>query len=176
MNIETERLLLRPPQVGDAEAMHALWHEEFVCRYNVLTPMSVEQMRDKLKKDAQSGESTHIVLKSSGEVIGMIGRGEDNLRWDVNAVMIDYFLGQAHARKGYMTEALRAYIGHLFDRTEAKLVSARVFDGNAASQALLLGLGFTHEGTLRCAVGTPGGIVHDDRLYSLLRQEWEKRG
>ena len=38
MNIETERLLLRTPQVGDAEAMHALWHEEFVCRTTSLRP------------------------------------------------------------------------------------------------------------------------------------------
>ena len=94
MELETERLLLREPKPEDAGSMHALWHSDFVAKYNVLSPMSMEEMRKKLEKDAQSGESVHLVLKSTGQVIGMIGMGEDSLRWDAGSRMIDYFLGE----------------------------------------------------------------------------------
>ena len=172
MRIETKRLLLRTPQIEDAEAMHALWHSGFVGKYNVLSPMSLENMREKLKNDAEDGKNAHIVLKETGEVIGMIGVDEDSLRWEADSLMIDYFLGETYARKGYMTEALRALIQHLFAEQSLRLISARVFADNVASRALLEGLGFVHEGTLRHAVRSPDGIVHDDRLYSLLREEW----
>lgn len=172
MYIETERLVLRAPQDADAETMHALWHSEFVGKYNVLSPMSMDQMRQKLKEDAQSGKCVHIVRKNGGEVIGMIGVDEDSLRWDAGSVMIDYFLGEEYARRGYMTEALRALIGHIFADDAVRLISARVFADNIASNALMHKLGFACEGMLRHAVRSPDGIVHDDRLYSLLREDW----
>ena len=171
MEIQTRRMILRSAREEDAEAMHALWHSEFVGKYNVLTPMSMEKMRRKLIKDAES-ENVHLVLKETGAVIGMIGVEEDSLRYDADSVMIDYFLGEAYARKGYMTEALRAVIPHIFADENIRVITARVFADNYASRALVEKLGFTHEGTLRHAVRSPDGIVHDDRLYSLLREEW----
>ena len=172
INIETERLILRTPRVEDAESMHALWHSEFVGKYNVLTPMSVAEMREKLIKDAERGENVHLVLKGTGEVIGMIGVEEDSLRWQAGSVMLDYFLGQEYARKGYMTEALRGLITHIFATKPVEILTVRVFADNAASVALMEKLGFVHEGTLRHAVRSPDGVLHDDRLYSLLRAEW----
>ena len=174
MLLETERLLLRTPLQEDAETMHALWHSDFVGKYNVLTPMSMEKMREKLAEDAESGKVAHIVLKSTGQVIGMIGMDEDSLRWQADSVMIDYFLGQEHARKGYMTEALRVLIPHIFQRETVSLVSARVFADNAASKALMEKLGFVCEGRLRHAVRSPDGVIHDDLLYSILRTEREE--
>lgn len=172
MRLETERLILRTPLQEDAGAMHALWHSEFVGKYNVLTPMSLEKMREKLAEDAESGTVVHLVLKSTGQVIGMIGMDEDSLRWQADSVMIDYFLGQEHARKGYMTEALRAFIPHIFQDESVSLVSARVFADNTASKALMEKLGFVCEGMLRHAVRSPDGVIHDDLLYSILRAEW----
>lgn len=172
MHLETERLILRTPEKADAEEMYALWHSGFVGKYNVLSPMSLEEMRKKLLEDALSGESVHIALKSTGRVIGMVGMGQDSLRWQADSVMIDYFLGESYARKGYMTEALRALIPLIFADEKVRLIAARVFADNAASNALMKKLGFVHEGTLRHAVRSPDGMVHDDRLYSLMRSEW----
>ena len=64
-------------------------------------------------------------------------------------------------------------IAHLFEREELELISARVFGENAASQALLEKLGFTHEGTLRKGVRTHDGKAHHDKLFSLLREEYQ---
>jgi len=86
--------------------------------------------------------------------------------------MLDYFLGEEYARKGYMTEALRGLITHIFETKPVAILTVRVFADNAASVALMEKLGFVHEGTLRHAVRSPDGVLHDDRLYSLLRAEW----
>ena len=70
-----------------------------------------------------------------------------------------------------MKEALRAFINYLFDTEDIELISARAFEPNLVSCALLKSLGFTHEGTLRHAVRSGEGIVYNDCLYSIKRDE-----
>ena len=77
--------------------------------------------------------------------------------------------------KGYMSEALNAFLEYCFGTLGLKVVEARVFDDNARSVRMMERLGFTHEGTLRRAVLGWDGRIHDDRLYSLLREEFEVR-
>ena len=174
--IETKRLTIKKIREGDQEAGLNLLTNDIVKQTYMLPDFEKREdaipLFQRLQKMSVEDKRyvRGIYLKDY-----LIGYANEVEIID-NSVELGYLIHPDYHGRGYMTEALRAYIGHLFEHTQAKLVSARVFDGNVASQALLLGLGFTHEGTLRHAVGTPGGIVHDDRLYSLLRQEWEKRG
>ena len=97
----------------------------------------------------------------------------DSLRYQVESLSLEYFVGEAFAGQGLMTEALGAVVPYAFQTLGAPVLSARVFRENKASQRVLEKLGFTREGLLRRAVRCPGGQVHDDVPFSLLRQEWE---
>lgn len=173
MLLETNRLLIRNVLPEDAEDMHPIRHSQFVMQYNCMKPVTMEAFRAMLERNKNQDGWLHIQLKETGRVIGMIGVGEDELRYQVNAMTIDYYLGEQYARQGYMTEALGAVIERLFENEALELISARVFGENEASAALLKKLGFTHEGTLRKGVRTPDGTAHCDQLFSILREEFE---
>ena len=103
----------------------------------------------------------------------MVWLSPDSLRYQMESLSLEYFVGEAFAGQGLMTEALGAVVPYAFQTLGAPVLSARVFRENKASQRVLEKLGFTREGLLRRAVRCPGGQVHDDVPFSLLRQEWE---
>ena len=173
MHLETERLIIRNVRAEDAEDMHPIRHSDFVMRFNCMKPVSMEAFRAMLQRNADKDGWLHVELKETGRAIGMIGVAEDDLRYQVDAVTIDYYLGEQYARRGYMTEALSAVMKYLFEEKKAELISARVFGENEASAALLKKLGFVHEGTLRKGVRTHDGIAHYDKLFSILKEEYE---
>lgn len=174
MRLKTARLILRPAVPEDAAAYAALRSAPFVLRWNAMEALDEEGARRELARAAQTDGRFMIELPRTG-LIGEIAAEEDALRWGVGARTLSCFLGEAHARRGYMTEAMRAVIGALFAREEVGVLSARTFADNRASQRMLEKLGFVREGLLRRCVRGWGGVVHDDVLWSLLREEWQNQ-
>lgn len=170
--LETERLRIRNARPEDAENLYPICESQFVMQYNCMKPTTLEAFRAGLERNQKDDDCLHIELKANGNVIGMIGVEEDALRYQVDAVTIDYYLGEAYARRGYMTEALTAVMRYLFTERNVELISARVFSENEASAVLLQKLGFVQEGMLRKGVRTHDGMVHSDRLFSILREEY----
>ena len=170
MRLETERLILRTPLQEDAGAMHALWHSEFVGKYNVLTPMSLEKMREKLAEDAESGTVVHLVLKSTGRVIGNFtanaphpGILQDERLAGMKGVSLSFAVSAQHQRKGYISEALRSGIDVLFRYAHVDYINCGYFDFNTASAAVQKKFGFryfsTHAFTPKG--GTPVTVIEN---------------
>lgn len=87
-----------------------------------------------------------------------------------NRVELGYVIGRRHWRRGYAAEALGALLDHLFGAMGIRRVEAEVNPENAASNALLRKLGFTHEGFLRerwVAKGETYGV----NVYGLLAED-----
>ena len=85
---------------------------------------------------------------------------------------LGYVLGRQYWQKGLMLEALTAFCGHVLLDMGLRRLEAEVNPSNHASNALLLRLGFTREGTLRSRwVGK--GEAYDTHIYGLLREEWQ---
>jgi len=74
-----------------------------------------------------------------------------------------------------MTEVLAPVLAYGFDGIRLNRVEACPFAENTASNALLLKLGFRHEGNLRQRVFFRGRFV-DQYCYSLLKSEWNPGG
>jgi len=173
---ETARLILRAPLESDTEALLAIRNSGFVQRYNAMEIVGAERLRRQIEKDIENGTAIHLVRKADNRLIGGIWMAEDDVRYDVKVRSLSYYLAEEYARQGYMKEALGAVIDALFREDPAlELVSARVFRGNAASERLLLSLGFTYEGCIRRCVRDKRGVVHDDMQFSLLREEWRPK-
>ena len=171
MEFKTARLFIRPPQASDAAALLAIQNTDFVLRYNGMERWDADKMRAYIEKE--TGRLFGLFLQETGELIGEIGLVEDSLRYDVGSVEIHYYIGEAFARRGYMTEALAAMLRYLFAEGGYALVTARSFVPNQASRRLLEGLGFRCEGVLRQCVKGYGGVIFDDALYSVTREEFE---
>ena len=170
MDLETKRLIIRPLEVGDLEDYIRIHNDPFVLKYSAMVETNRERALAYLSKQLE----TELALeeKASGKVIGVICLEEDSLRWGVESIEFAYFLGQPYARRGYMKEALGAVIGEIFRQGKADSVCARCFLPNIASQRLLESLGFHRDGVIRRCVKGYGGVIYDDVIYSLLREEF----
>lgn len=173
--IETDRLILRNAKPEDAAILYPYRESEFVQRYNAMSSSTLEKMMEQVLKDSQDDHAAYIERKDIHQAIGAIWWEEDSLRYKANSVNTSYWLGEEHSNKGYMTEAYTAFIHYLFSEKKVDVVVARVFSGNIASRKLVEKIGFMEEGVLRHAVKGYQGEIHDDVLYSILRDDWVRR-
>jgi ribosomal-protein-alanine N-acetyltransferase len=102
--------------------------------YWVLRPEDAPDLRS---SDRAPGPAALAILIGSG---GFKGRPEDG------RVEIGYHVREAHRRRGYATEALRALLTWAFAHPEVRNVIAETAADNAASIGLLEKLGFARAG------------------------------
>ena len=170
MQICTERLLLRHPKPIDAQSYLAIHNSEFVLCYNAMEKMTLEQVEQMF-----SGTCENTLLLESaadGKILGAVFMQEDSLRYGVESVELSYFLDESATGCGYMREAMRGLISHLFTMG-TKCVASRVFVPNKASHKLLASLGFHRDGVIPMCVKGYGGQIFDDTLYSVLAEQWK---
>lgn len=117
LTMETERLILRPFNVNDAEDMFHTWaNDPEVTKYltwnaheNVETSkMIVGQWVEQYKKPERLMFA--IALKKNGKLIGCI----DVVGYLDSVPVIGYAMGRAFWGNGYMTEACRTLLTLLF--------------------------------------------------------------
>ena len=171
--METERLILRAARLQDAEDMLELRNSEYVLKYNCMSKVSIEQLQEQVKKDMESSSTFYIELKENNKPIGAIDIDTDTLRYQVNSLCISYYLGEEYSSQGYMTEALREIIRYAFEERQAEVLSVRVFKDNIASRRLAEKLDFVYEGCIRRCIKGYEGIIYDDMIYSILKEEYE---
>ena len=171
MKLETERLLLRPPAVEDAQTYTVIHNSEFVLRFNAMVPTTPEWMATKFAEEAYTANTVFLEEKASGKLIGAIFLEDDDLRYGVASKCVSYFISEEFCRKGYMKEAMRAVLRKLFAEEKLECVCARAFAPNVASRALLKSLGFQENGIIpRCVKGY-GDVVFDDVIHTLFRED-----
>lgn len=171
--LETARLLLREPMADDAPALLAIRNSDFVQKYNAMRIIDEAQLRRQIVKDLTEKTALYLVLKEENRLIGGIWFDEDDKRYEVKSKYVSFYLDEPYAGKGYMKEALSAVVDHLFESDPAlEVLSSSMFSDNIASENLVRSVGFTYEGCIRRCVRDPRGYVHDDKQFSLLREEW----
>lgn len=172
--IETERLILRPFAMEDADAMFRNWagDDQVTKHLTWLTHGSVEVSRMVLS-DWTSHYSEPdfynwaIVLKENGpDPIGSIA--VVGIHKEVDGAAVGYCMSRAHWRKGIMAEALGALIGFLFDEVGFNRVEADHDPNNPASGRVMQKAGMRHEGILRQAGRSNQGIIDVSR-WAILR-------
>ena len=87
---------------------------------------------------------------------------------------IGYWIGQRHARQGYMTEGLELTLKFAFERLRLHRLEAACLPHNAPSRGLLLKAGFREEGYAREYLCIDGKW-QDHVLFGLLASEWRPK-
>lgn len=172
MFFETERLIIRTPKLDDFDDLFTIRNSEFVLKYNAMEKLSEENFFKKLKEESKSDSIYNLQLKESNEVLGTIYFSEDDIRYNVNSLAIEYYLGEKYVCFGYMTEALNVLFLYYFNTINIDIITARVFLENIASRKLVEKLGFKCEGYIKKCVKGYNDIIYDDTIYSLFKEDY----
>jgi RimJ/RimL family protein N-acetyltransferase len=151
INVRTRRLALRPPRESDAERLYGLFNNWEVIRWldSPPWPYAPEDARsfiDARKVPTAEFITAAIVLDDA--LIGMI----DAIIKPASAIQrgrgyaIGYWIGQPYWGHGYMSEAARGFIAHVFATTPADTIFSGAFADNIASLRIQEKLDFARDG------------------------------
>ena len=174
--LETKRLVLREMQPADAEALFHVLSDEEVMRYYDRRPFTkLEEASQAIERHRQRFNRNEairwgITLRGQNVVIGNCG-----FAWEMQnrCAELAYVLSRFYWRQGIMTEALQALLHFGFVTKNMHRIEAIVDVNNIASIGTLQKLGFREEGIMRERV-LVGENFHDEKLFSLLRNEYER--
>ncbi len=172
--LETERLLLRFFEAGDAEDVFSYAQSENVGPMaGWAAHKSLEDSQRAVEMFRRDGDVWAVVEKKSGCVIGSVGLHKQGRRSVKGARELGYVLGEKYWGQGYATEACGAVLSYAFRELKSPVVSVGHFPFNQRSKNVIQKLGFTYEGTLRRAWTLPNGSDSDELIYSMLKEEYE---
>lgn len=165
----SERLVMRPQTVADAEALHEAYADEALMTWWSSGPHeTVAKTQRYLADRTMPGDWRGWVMveRASGAVIGTLAAHDTRHR----VAEIGYLLIRRYWGRGYAREGVTRLIDLLFAEGNRRIVADTDPD-NDGSNRLLEQLGFTCEGRLRAEWETHIG-VRDSFIWGLLRDEW----
>ncbi len=176
--IQTERLLLRPFIVDDAQQMYENWATDpEVTRFLTWQPhSSADETRGLLENWVKNYENPayyNWVMTLDGVCIGNVSIVRMSDRSEV--MEFGYCMGRQWWKMGLMSEAVSALTDYLFSEVGANRLVIRHAVGNPASGRVARKCGFTPEGIERQNWQLHDGQFCDIAVNSLLRSEWKRR-
>lgn len=148
--LKTNRLLLRPLNLDDAEIMFKNWtFDERVAKYCRWYPhKSIDETKQLLKMYLEQAERGFdyrwgIVLQETNELIGCIDVVD--LSDNNKTATVGYVLSHKYWNNGISTEALSAIITKLFDNGIETIKAEHHIDNMASGRVMVkCGMKYTH--------------------------------
>lgn len=177
--IETERLMLRLPELSDYRSWASL--REASAHY--LVPWEPTWTADHLSRRSfgarvqwaarlhklGTGLPLFLIRHSDNQLVGAITL--DNIRrGPAQTGTIGYWTGQPFARQGYMREAIGGLVNYAFGALDLSRLEAGCLPENTASRGVLEKSGFKYEGVAQSYLQI-NGRWRNHVLYANLRSD-----
>ncbi|MCK9159653.1 MAG: GNAT family protein [Bacteroidaceae bacterium] len=174
MQIETERLLMRPIIAEDAADIFEYSREPNVGPNAGWKPHeSIEESRDIMNKIFIGHKNIFgMVLKGTNKVIGSIGLIADPRRINPQVLMLGYAMSEHCWGKQLMTEAAKAIVAYGFETLSLDMISCTCYPYNNRSRRVIQKCGFQYEGRLLQCEVRYDGIIMDLESFLLTQNEW----
>ncbi|WP_300513783.1 GNAT family protein [Aliiroseovarius sp.] len=179
LKLETERMTLRPPAHGDYRAWAALRNasREFLSSWEPtwaadhLTRKSFTNRVYWANRSITAGTAVPLFMTRRSDQVLLGAITLDNIRrGPAQAATLGYWVGEAHARKGYMREALEVMVHHAFTELDLSRLEAGCLPENTASRGVLEKVGFKYEGVAQSYLQI-NGRWRNHVLYANLRTD-----
>jgi RimJ/RimL family protein N-acetyltransferase len=168
--IETRRLRLRMFRPEDAETFHRIWNDPQVMKYIQGWNPSLEESRAAMERQTQRWREKGfgqwvVTLKDEEKIIGYVGFKNLDQTEEIELL---YGIDKPYWNRGIITEAARACLQFVFEKTALDRIVAVAMPENVGSWRVMEKLGMKRHGVARY-------YNRDLVYYAILRTEHEKR-
>jgi len=176
IQINSDRLLLRPLQMEDADSIFLYRSNAEVNQYQGWIPKTISDVHDFITQKVspeinQPGTwfQFAIIKKDNDELIGDIGI--HFLESDDFLVELGCTLNKAHHGKGYAFEAMNEIVIYIFENLGKRRIVVSIDSRNQPSIRLIERLGFHKKGLVKESSELNSEWT-DDLVYAMLKDEW----
>jgi RimJ/RimL family protein N-acetyltransferase len=176
--IDTERLLMRPPQSGDGPVFFAALAEALPALRRFLFSLPWVAMEQSLEaselycRNAQANfvarkDLTFLLFeKSTGQLVGAAGL--HRIDWATPKAEVGYWVRTSRCGNGFISEAVTALTAYAFERLRAARVELVTDEANSASRRVAERCQFKLEGTLHRERRAADGTLANTCIYARL--------
>jgi ribosomal-protein-alanine N-acetyltransferase len=180
--IEAERIYLRKYEAGDGPWYYAMSQKNRIhlARYeseNVVMSIESEQDAEAIVRQLEAEWTARncffmgVFEKETDEFVEQVYIGPVN--WSLPEFEIGFFVDTDHEGQGYVTEAVRAVMGFIFEHLKAHRVRMECDDTNERSWRVAERCGMVREGHFRENKENADGSLSGTLWFGLLRREFE---
>ena len=174
MIFETDRLILRPWEEGDAEECYKYAKDHRVgpaAGWPVHT--DVENTRQVIREILMVPETYAIVLKETGLPVGSISlHFHSDLAQKDDECELGYWIGVPCWGQGLVPEAARELLRHAFEDLEMARVWCGYYEGNEKSKRVQEKLGFKYQRTTENVPVPMMGETRTGISNLMTKEEW----
>lgn len=167
--ITTERLVIRPVETGDCEAVHQYAGDPTIDMMMFLPRETMEETKEFVafavaEWEKDEPEDREYVILLNGGIIGGINleKCEDDRTYEIGWV-----IRRDERGKGYASEAAKALTEYAFNVLGAEWIRAHCDNRNAASEKVMKKLGMNLADDTGTRVYEKTGVVSGEYLYVL---------
>jgi len=175
--LEGERIILRTIKADDIDTIFELTHTYpdmgDIFPVSLLHELIVKKHFDSGDTPGEDSEACLLITDKSGAIMGSIAYMK-GLRYVEGLELAYHIFRPVHRGKGYMSEALRVLMNHLFTEKKIPRLQINLEKGNTGSRKVAEKCGFTYDGTMKKALLSKGKWK-DIEMFSLLKEEWENK-
>jgi len=169
--IETDRLILRPWNENDADALYKYAKDPEVGPIAGWTPhTSAEYSREIIRTVFSAPETYAVVLKTTNEPIGCCGiilpDNTNSSGIQNHTAEIGYWLGVPYWGQGIIPEAVNALVIHCHKTLHINALTIGFYDGNDKSRRVAEKCGFSYHHTEENKL-SPLGDLRTEHYYIL---------
>lgn len=179
MELQTERLLLRPWTEEDAECLYRYAKDPAVGPICGWPPhQSVAESRQVIRTALRGSECYAVCLKADRAPIGSVElmlRGQTDMTDRVDECELGYWLGKPFWGRGIMPEAAGELIRHGFEELNMRAIWCCYYEGNAKSRRVQEKLGFMPHHVSEALTVPLLNEVRRDYANLLTRAQWLTR-
>ena len=177
MRLETERLILRRWEEGDAQDMYTYAKDPDIGPIaGWPAHQSVEESRNIIKNVFTGEEAFAICLKKDGRAIGAIElklNGHTDMTERDDECELGYWLGKPFWGQGIMPEAAGEMLRHAFEDIGMTKVWVGYYEGNSKSKRVQEKAGFRYQWR---SEGLDVPLMHEKRtgyVSSMTKDQWQ---
>lgn len=173
MILETERLILRPWEDGDAGELYGYARDPRVGPVAGWQPhKSVDDSRQVIRDILSAPETYAVILKETGLPAGSVGLHHNDLASKDDEAELGYWLGVPYWGRGLIPEAAERLIRHAFEDLKLKRVWCGYYDGNLRSKRVQEKLGFVYQRTSENVPVPQMGETRKGQVNLLTLEKW----